>query len=206
MKKKRVLIIVHGFWKPHLQKWFFYPVLKYIADVLTSSRTILRKDYYLLANFLKEDYDEIKLFRWSGKAFIRDKEIERFEGSLKINNGKTIDIVAVSLGGYLVNNALLRLPKVKINKLLYIGAVHDGKHILKNVKKVINVYSKVDKLFFVTNELYEGIGNAVLKGENVINIAFEGIRHDALCLNKSINQKNITEKSVYEFYRRLLRK
>jgi len=206
MKKKKVLIIVHGAWRVHLKNGTAKKVLASALDLLTSKRGITRRDYRYLADYLGRNYDVVESLKWDGKLFEKFDLIpaaQDLEKLLKKYSKDTVDIIAVSVGGFIVTKALENL-RMKINKILYLGAVHDSKHKLKNVKKSINVYSKIDKMFFYANDLYEGIGNAVLKGKNVLNVAFENLRHDELCKNIILEEKSYQNKYLFDLYKNLL--
>jgi len=205
--KKRVLILVHGAtpfrFKNHFLNSIQIKVLQYLSS---DKKGITMKDYHALANYLQEHYDQIEILRWDGKIPLRAKNIPESKALVKLlkkHGGGDIDVIAVSLGGYVAERGIAE-SNIKINKLLYIGAVHNSHHTLKNVKKVINVYSLADKMFYVANDLYEGIGNFILKGENVANIALEKIGHSNLGRNVLIADKKFREKYLYELYKRLL--
>jgi len=202
--KKRILIIVHGVWRIYFKNKLLDAIEFKILDPLTDSRSMKREDYHRFAEFLKEDYDKIIFFRWSGKPYGMNGEFRRLSKMLEKYKKEQIDIIAVSLGGKITYKALLNSPKIKINKLLYIGAIHDSHKKLKNVKKIINVYSNFDKLFFLANNFYVGLGNAFLRGVNVCNKPLENFRHDELLLNKPLKNSKIREKSLYDYYRNLL--
>lgn len=205
-KKRRVLIIVHGAWRVRLHNKTLDKGLANTLDILTSYTGITRKDYHNLARYLKKHYDVIEIFRWDGLVPPRAKDIPEsklFKRLLDKYADDSVDIIAVSLGGYVVENGLKK-SKNKIEKILYIGAVHSRKHLPKNAKKIINVYSGIDKMYEYANDLYEGFGNAVLSGKNVLNVALEKVRHDELGRNILLKEKKIREKSLYALYKFLL--
>ena len=206
-KKKRVLIIVHGATPFHFKNKFLEHARRIIFKILTAEKGILMKDYKKLGHDLGKHYDSVEFLKWDGRAVPRAKtipEAKTFERLIKKHSDELIDVVAVSLGGFVVEKGLANFPK-KIQNLLYIGAVHNGKLVSNKIKKVINVYSKKDKMFKVANEIYEGLGNLALKGENVVNVALNNLNHDELCQNKSLNEPSIKNKNLYDLYSSLLK-
>ena len=205
-EKRRVLIIVHGAWRVNLHNKALKKGVERVLGLLTAKHQIQRKDYHNLAKYFKKNYDIIELFRWDGRAPPRAKDIpesKSFKNLLDKYKDDSVDIIAVSLGGYVVERGL-RGSKNRINKILYIGAMHSGKHIPKNAKKVINVYSGKDKMYKYANNIFEGFGNTVLKGKNVLNVVLEKVRHDELGRNILLKEKKIREKSLYALYKVLL--
>jgi pimeloyl-ACP methyl ester carboxylesterase len=205
-KKRRVLIIVHGAWRANLHNKSLNQGISKALNLLTAAHEITRKDYHSLVRYLKKHYDVVELFRWDGRALPRAKDIpesKSFKNLLDKYRDDSVDIIAVSLGGYVVEMGLKK-SKNQIEKILYIGAVHNRKHIPKNAKKIINVYSGIDKMYMYANNLYEGLGNAVLDGKNVINIPLKNVRHDELGTNILLKGEKFAEKKLYNLYRYLL--
>lgn len=207
MKRNKILVIVHGGLPRHYKNKILEKARRFLLSELSSPRGILKKDYSGLSKYLEPHYDEVKIFKWDGKLSVSNDIIpasKDLETYLLHRKKHKIDIIAVSLGGFVVQNALEHLKKVKINRLIFVGAVHNGHHRLKNVQKMINVYSLKDKMFIVANDFYEGFGNMHLEGPNVLNIILKNLRHDELCLNKLLEGEDIPEKSLFDLYKRLL--
>jgi len=206
--KKSVLIIVHGLWKKRLGIRWLDKLIDFFAKELTAGRSIARRDYHEFADFITADYDKIELFRWDGKIYPKLDSIpesERLECLLEKYKNYTIDILAVSLGGLIVEKTLKYSP-IRINKLIYVGAVHKAYSPLKNVDLIINIYSTIDKMFYFANDVYEGAGNFLLMGENVMNIALRTLKHDELLINKKLDGEAVKEPSLYDFYRHVLKR
>jgi len=205
--KKKVLIIVHGVFPKRFHNRMAENFRSIFLGMLTSERGIKRKDYHKLADYLRNDYDAVELLPWDGKTNRhRDLEpaIKRLVKLLKKYRNWQISIIAVSLGGLIAQEALIQAPEVSVKHLVYIGAVHNGRHKLKNARKTFNIYSKIDKMFFFANDVYEGMGNAFLKGEKVINLLLPNIRHGDLCRDLDLDKEFSKEKSLFGFYRRIL--
>ena len=130
--------------------------------------------------------------------------IAKLNKLLEQNKNCNIDIIAVSLGGHILEKALKNRTFNKIDRVMYIGAIHNVRHKIRGINKVINVYSEKDKMFFIANDIIEGIGNFILQGKNVINVALKDISHDMLLRNKRLNQKDLHEKYLHNLYLNLL--
>jgi len=207
MMKKKVLIIVHGVFPKRFRNNLAENFRSIILSTLTSEGGIKRKDYHKLADYLRQDYDCVELLPWNGKIRRHrdlDPAIKRFVKMLRKYRRWQISIIAVSLGGLIAQEALIQVPEVSVKHLVYIGAVHSGKHNLKNVRHTFNIYSKIDKMFFFANDIYEGMGNAFLRGEKVINLPLPNIRHGDLCRDLDLDKEFSKEKSLFGFYRRIL--
>jgi DNA-binding winged helix-turn-helix (wHTH) protein len=208
MKKKKVLIIVRGAKPaPHFNNGKIEKLRNYILRGLSSKLGILKRSYTKLADYLIENYDSIELLKWDGDIMKNPSlsvPVSELKKLLAKHKYSDIDIIAVSIGGHILEKTFSEKSFNKINKVLYIGAVHNGRAKLRGINKMINIYSKLDKMFFVSNDLIEGFGNFALKGQNVVNIVLKNIRHDELLHNKKINQADIQEKQLYQLYRNLL--
>ncbi len=206
-RKQKVLIIVHGAIQPEFKAKPIQRAERFLLGELTSPKGIVMGDYDFLAKALESDYDTVEILKWDGKLFkVRDIEpaIKSLVVLLVKYQDKEVDLIAVSLGGFIVQEALLRNPSLKVNKLLYLGAVHKGNPNLKNVRQAFNIFSIVDKMFFLANNLYEGIGNAFLRGQNVVNIPLPNVNHDELCKNKTLGTGYLKNKSLFELYKGIL--
>lgn len=211
MKKeesKKVLIIIHGAWPLRFKNKFLEGARRILFGKLTSEIGILRADYRELASFLKEEYDEVKFLKWDGKVMHNQSilpAIKSLENLLRKYKHSKIDLIAVSLGGYIAQRALKNIPEIKINKIIYLGAVHSGKHEFKNVNTGINIYSKLDKLFILANNFYVGLGNAFLRGSSIVNIALPDIKHKDLCKNTKITKGIASGFGLFDLYKNLLK-
>jgi len=208
-RKRRVLIIVHGGWGTWPKNRFLEMIRSRLWRWATSERGIMRKDYHELADYMKTEYDVVNMLPWNGRVFKKsDIEIAaaRLAEHLRKYQNDNVDLIAVSIGGMIVQDALIMASEVKVNKILYIGGVHNGHHKIKNAKQTFNVYSKIDKMFFIANELYEGMGNAFLNGENVMNLALPEVKHDELVQNIKIRKGALRNRTLFEFYKVLLKK
>jgi pimeloyl-ACP methyl ester carboxylesterase len=207
-RKRRVLIIVHGGWGRWPRNRFLELLRSSLWRWATSERGIMRKDYHQLAEYMKTEYDVVEMLPWNGRVF-RKTDIEiaaaRLAEYIRKYKNEKLDIIAVSIGGMIVQEAMLMVPEVKVNKILYLGAMHSGHHKIKNASQTFNVYSKIDKMFFIANELYEGMGNAFLNGENVMNLALPEVKHDELVQNIKIKKGSLKNRTLFEFYKILLR-
>jgi len=201
-KRKKVLLIVQGFWPVKFKNKF----VERIRNLIVRKAAIFNSDYDHLAEYFRKDYDIIEIFRWQSRLTKKEliKATDEFEKMLRKYKGEYIDLISVSMGGKISQNVLARNKNIKIHQILYIGAIHHGNHEFENVKSAINVYSPVDKVFFYVNDIYEGLGNAFLQGKNVINIALNGIAHDKWCRNVPLNEKFLKHKHLYDLYRDLL--
>lgn len=206
--KKKILIIVHGVWPFKFKNKFLEKARRVLFRKLTAERGILRGDYKQLADFLKEDYDSINFLKWNGGIILgRDilPAVKRLKNMIKKNKDHDIDIIGVSMGGYITQRALMELQNIGINRVLYVGAVHKCNHDFKNVKVAINVYSKLDKVFVLANDFYNGLGNAFLKGSSIVNIGLPDVKHEDLCKNTKFNKGIIKDFSLFTFYKNLLK-
>jgi hypothetical protein len=207
-KKLKVLIIVRGLVPPHFKNHLAENTKNYVLNKLTSQRGIITKDYYRLAKYFKKYYDVVEVLDWDGNLIKNptcSKPIKNLKELFNKYKKESIDIIAVSLGGFIFQKTLSEIKDIKIQKVLYIGAVHNGKHLLKNVKKVINVYSTFDKMYFFANNLYEGVGNTFLNGKNVWNLSLDNISHNKLLSNILIKEPTINKKRLCDLYRSLLK-
>jgi len=210
MNNKKVLIIIRGA-KPldHFKSNLLENSKKLILKKLSTKKGFVKENYLKLAKYLSKYYDKVLLLKWDGDIIKNPSlsiPIQELKQLLKKLKNVDIDIIAVSLGGYILEKALQKKRLNKINKILYIGAVHNSKQLIGGANKIINVYSTSDNMFFFSNSIVEGFGNFVLKGKNVINIALDNLTHDSLLQNKRIKQYGLKEKSLYELYKNLLTK
>ncbi len=205
--KKRVLIIVHGAWPLRFRNRFLEMIRSKILGFLTSDRGVIRGDYHSFEKTCRKFYDKVEFLRWDGWIFknpnLKNAEL-RLVKLLNKNKDNDVDIITFSLGGLIVQNSLLRSGAVKINRVIFVGAIHKKDILLKNVKKVFNIYSKTDAMFNFANDLYVGFGNIDLLGKNVKNISLTDLSHNDLRRNKLIffNRKNRVY--LYTLYNRLL--
>ena len=205
--KKRILIIVHGVWPIKFRNKLLEKIRSKILGILTSDRGIISSDYHLFERFVKKFYDEINFLRWDGRLFKNPDLItaeKRLTNLLNRNIHNEIDIIAFSLGGFIVQNSVLISKKIKVHHLIFVGAVHKRDIILNNVKKIFNVYSKKDLMFKFANDIYEGFGNIDLRGKNVKNIALRDMDHNDLCKNKLIFFNHKKRTYLYKLYVNLL--
>lgn len=206
-KQKRVLIIIRGAKPVHFKNKLLEDARNFVFNKLTSTIGLMNESYEKLAKFFKKDYSIVELLKWNGKI-TNDPALREPIGELsrllKKYSNKNIDIIAVSLGGFIAEKTLSQINGIKIKNLLYIGAVHDDKYNNQKISRMINVYSKKDKMFFFTNDIYDGKGNHELNGKNVVNVAFNNVAHDELCSNIELREAGYGGKRLYEVYRDLL--
>jgi hypothetical protein len=206
-KKKRVLIIMRGIKPLQFENNLFNKTRDFLFGKSNPNIGIPKEHYDDIALFLNKDYDVVEQVKWDGSVFNNPTlsvPINALKNLLGKHKHSDVDILAVSLGGHILERAFTKKGANKINKILYIGAVHRGDRKIHGVNKFINVYSLTDKVFLWANDVIEGLGNLALKGENVLNIALNGVGHAELLSNKKIKQKGIKEKQLYELYRNLL--
>jgi hypothetical protein len=202
MKKKRILIIVHGAWPIKLRLRFIDKIKEKIMDTLTCKRGITRRDYHNFKKYIKKDYDEIKVLRWSGgitKNFDITPAKKHLKDLLKKHKKDKVDLICFSLGGLVSEETLKESPEIKINKLLLAGTINKPYTKIKNCKKIVNIYSKKDKLQVLGEFVYGNTIERDIKTSNVKNIELTEVRHDELCKNKRIKTQRL-----YEFYKNLL--
>jgi len=207
-KRKKVLIIVRGASPYHFKNRFFEKIKRYLMRKLASESGILAEGYGQMINFFKKDYKTIETLKWHGNIWEHPDikpPIEELDKIVKRYRKFQIDIIAVSIGGAITEKVLSKNKKIKVNKLIYLGAVHQkSKHNFSNVAQTINIYSMKDKFFFLVNNIYHGIGGAIISGKNVFNIVLNGIAHDKWCRNIALNEKFLKHKHLYDLYRDLL--
>ena len=205
--KKRVLIIVHGAWPLRFRNKLLEKFRSKILGFLTSDRGITREDYHSFEKTCRKSYDKIEFLRWDGWIF-RNPDLMRAEtrlvNLLNRNKNNVLDIIAFSLGGIIVQDSLLSSKAIKINRVIFVGAIHNKDIILKNVKTIFNVYSKTDRMFRFANDLYVGLGNITLIGKNVKNICLDNVSRNDLCRNKLIFFNRKKRIYLYNLYNRLL--
>ncbi len=206
--QKRVLIIVRGASPYHFKDKTAEKAKRYLMKSLASEAGIVAEGYKQMTDFFKEDYKTIETLRWNGNIWQHpniNPPMNELDKLVKKYKNFNIDIIAVSVGGAITEKVLTENKNIKINKLIYLGAIHQKEnHDFKNVKQTINVYSAKDKFFFLVNDIYKGIGGAIISGKNVINLALNGIAHDKWCRNIALNEKFLKHKRLYELYRDLL--
>jgi hypothetical protein len=135
---KKILIIVRGAKPLKFKNKFLEAIRSFYFRKLTSDRGILDKDYRGLFNYLEKDYDNVELVKWNGELLNGDfsDAILELDDLIKKYQGKKIDVVGISLGGLISQRVLLYNKKIKIRKLLLVGAVFREKKKLKNIKKI----------------------------------------------------------------------
>ena len=208
--KKEVLIIVRGASISYPKNKFVQKIERSFLRGLTSEVGIADEDYAKMARFFEKNYKNIETLRWDGDIWknpsisLPIKELDRL---IKKYKKSQIDIIAVSLGGLIAQKAISQNKNAKVNKLLYIGAVHGKEnHNIKNIGLIFNIYSGRDKVFTLLNDLYNGIEGGVIHGENVVNICLKEIAHEDWCKNLALKDKSLKRMPLFEFYKDLLLK
>jgi predicted esterase YcpF (UPF0227 family) len=203
---KKVLIIVRGAKPVRLKNKFYEKIRNFYFRKLTSDRGILDNDYRKLRKFLERDYDIVEMVKWNGEILNGDfsDAMLELDDLLKKHQKKKIDVIGISIGGLISQRVLIYNHNIKIRKLLLIGAMFREKLNMKNVKKIYNVYSEKDGLFYLANKILTKKQNPILKGKNVQNIILKNIGHNDLCRNKKLHGEKFKEEKLFELYLNLL--
>lgn len=206
-KKKRLLVIVHGAKPLECREGFLCRAYKKTMNFLNSPGGMLFSDYRKFKRYMKPSYDKVILFKWSG-GILRFYDLERSATRFKkfLDNKRKkykIDIAAFSLGGFVMERALEQMRELKIRRVLLVGAVHEPSFNFEVSDIVHNVYSEIDKLALLANNLY-GLSfrkNFNIKNRKVKNHPFKSLNHDDLSKNLFVADVG---KNLYEIYRDLL--
>lgn len=110
-----------------------------------------------------------------------------------------IILVGTSLGGLIAMDALNDIQENKISNLVLVGSINKKKTVLFDHIKILNIYSKKDKLArFAIRLLHPISGSQILEGKNVVNINISGIRHDQMFMNHKITSGIYKDKTIGE--------
>ncbi len=203
---KKILVIVRGARPIKFKNKFYEGIRSFYFRRLTSDRGIMDRDYIYLKRYLENDYDTLEMVKWDGEILNGDfsEAILELSDILKKYRKSKIDVIGISLGGLISQRVLLYNEKIKINKLLLVGAIFKEKKKLTNVKKIYNVFSDSDKMYSLVNEILAKRENPLLHGRNVKNVEVCGVAHNDLCKNVKIRNKRFKERRLFELYRSLL--
>lgn len=173
---------------------------------LNCPRGMLLSDYREFKKYIQPYYKEVILFRWSG-GILRFRDLETSARKLRkllySKRSEKIDIVAFSLGGFVLERALESIQDVKAQKIVFVGAVHRPSLKFDVVEIMENVYSDIDRLALLANNLYNfAIGKeARIKHKKVRNIQLKNLNHDDLSKNILLDSSGTR---LYDLYRKLL--
>ena len=131
IKKRKVLIIIRGAKPaPHFESKKIEKVRNVFFSKLSSRHGFVKENYDALAKFFSDSYDKVKQLKWDGDILKNPSlsiPIDELKSIMKKNKNCDIDIIAVSLGGRIIEKAFEQKGANKINQILYIGAVHNIK-------------------------------------------------------------------------------
>jgi hypothetical protein len=205
-EKDRILIIIHGskFW--HLKNKFFKRIYTRIMNFFHCPKGMFFSDYKKFKKYMLPHYKKVILFKWSG-GILRYYDLEKSAIELKKLLDKKskykIDIVAFSLGGFVLERSLEMIKNFKIKKIMFIGAVHKPSFNFDVEEIVHNIYSETDKLAMIANQIY-GLAlkkDLRIRHKKVKNLDLIDLNHDDLSKNIILDSSG---KRLYDIYKTLL--